>query len=88
MAEATKRSLLNVFPSDVEHYYQTFLRITEVCQLAIVSRTFHKRVHVLLRIYPRQEVHCESVDPGPIAWLNGIAKRDINLRSIKVVRST
>ena len=88
MARATGgRCSLTDLHLDVEHHYHSFLPIREVCKLGGVCRTLHEHVRVSLRSYSWHVVHCEGDDPGPLTWLTGIAKLDVNVRSIKMVSS-
>ena len=88
MTQQVRESILIAVDADTEHLYQEYLRIVEVCKLGEVSRTLHRRVRKSLRFHAWHVVHCEGVDPAPLAWLTFIAKLGVNLRSIRLVSSS
>ena len=85
MTAKVQEPILIAVDADSEHLYQEYLRIVEVCKVGEVSRTLHRHVRKSLRSYAWHAVHCEGVDPAPLAWLTRIAKLGVNVRSIQLV---
>ena len=85
MTANVQEPILIAVDADTEHRYQEYLRIVEVYKVGEVSRTLHRRVRKFLRSYSWHVVHCEEVDPAPLAWLTRIAKLGVNLGSIQLV---
>ena len=80
--------LVDRFDLDVEHHYHSFLRIREMCKLGAVCQTLHEHVRISLRSYSWHLVHYKGYEPDPLTWLDGIAKLEVNVRSIGMVSSS
>ena len=72
-------------PTDVEHRCHEFLRIAEVCLLERVSRGWHLRIRRALQTVPWQAVHCDDKDPDANAWLAGLVKSKVKIRTLELV---
>ena len=73
-------------PADVEHRCHEFLRIAEVCLLERVSAGWRIRIRRALHTMPWSAVHCDGEDPDVKAWLAGLAKSKVNIRTVELVR--